>query len=59
MAAGEGRYASLAQVSVFVEAAAELATLARDPKAPCSSDGESALATQRLIEGVAITAGHG
>lgn len=59
MAAGEGRYASLAQVSVFVEAAAELAVLARDPTAPCSSDGQSALGTQRLIEGVAITAGHG
>lgn len=58
-AAGEGRYASLAQVSVFVEAAAELAMLARDPKAPCTSDGASALETQRLIESVALTAGYG
>jgi len=58
-AAGEGRYASLAQVSVFVAAAAELAELARDPKAPCSSDGASALATQALIQAVAATAGYG
>jgi predicted dehydrogenase len=57
VAAGEGRYASLAQVSVFVAAAAELAVLARDPKADCSSDGHSALATQRLIQHVALTAG--
>ncbi len=57
-AAGEGRYASMAQVSVFVEAAAELATLARDPKALCTSDGASALETQRLIESVIASAGY-
>ena len=56
-AAGEGRYASLAQVSIFVEAAAELAALARNPSAGCTSDGASALATQRLIDAVALTAG--
>ena len=57
-AAGEGRYASMAQVSVFVEAAAELATLARDPAAPCTSDGASALKTQRLIDSVVAAAGR-
>ena len=66
--AGEGVPASrivfyllvtLAKVSVFVAAAEELAVLARNPKAPCTSDGASALATQRLIESVAITAGYG
>jgi len=58
-AAGEGRYASMAQVSVFVAAAAELAELAGDPNAPCTSDGVSALATQALIQAVAATAGYG
>lgn len=58
-AAGEGRYASLAQVSVFTAAAAELADLVRNPKAPCTSDGASALATQGLIQAVAATAGYG
>ena len=57
-AAGEGRYASMAQVSVFVEAAAELAMLSRDPKAPCTSDGASALKTQKLIDSVVAAAGH-
>lgn len=57
-AAGEGRYASMAQVSVFVEAAVELATLARDPKVRCTSDGASALMTQRLIDAVAKSAGY-
>jgi predicted dehydrogenase len=51
--AGEGRYPTAAQVSVFVEAAKEIATLARDPSSPCTSDGASALATQRLIELIA------
>jgi predicted dehydrogenase len=59
MAAGEGRFVSLAQISVFVAAAAELAGLVHDPRAPCTSDGESALATQALIQGVAATAGYG
>jgi predicted dehydrogenase len=58
VAAGEGRFASLAQVSVFVAAAAELAVLARDPNAPCTSDGASALETQQLIQAVAATAGY-
>jgi predicted dehydrogenase len=53
MAAGEGRYPTAAQVSSFVEAAKELAALARDPSVPCTSDGASALATQRLIDQVA------
>lgn len=57
-AAGEGRYASMAQVSVFVEAAAEVATLALDPKARCTSDGASALKTQKLIESVVAGAGY-
>jgi predicted dehydrogenase len=58
-AAGEGRYASLAQVSVFVAAARELAAAARDPSTALTSDGASALATQQLIQSVALTAGYG
>lgn len=59
VAAGEGRYASLSTMSVFVEAAMEVAQLVADPSAPCSSDIASALGTQRLIDRIVSASRHG
>lgn len=59
VAAGEGRFSSLAQFSAFAAAAAELAELARSPRMGGTSDGDSALRTQHLIERVLAASRNG